>query len=243
MFAGTCAGNNYPLRGGKFSNFEGGIRTNAFVSGGAIPESRRGSKETALVTGWDFYATHLAAAGISSIVDEAAQMAGLPDLDSINQWPLFTGANVTSPRVEMSIGDTTAMTYNGKGDTLVGGLLRADGLKLLLGAENKLFLIDQDVIAGGPLYPNASSWDLFPQAHVKFCGRTAATGCLFNVTEDPSEEKNIASERKEDFDAMLARIDSLQRSVFSPDRGEDDGRACAMGTGAYGGYWGPFTGF
>ena len=37
MAAGLCGGNNYPLRGGKL-NFEGGIRVNAFVTGGALPE-------------------------------------------------------------------------------------------------------------------------------------------------------------------------------------------------------------
>ena len=33
------AGNNFPLRGGKYSNFQGGIRVNAFVSGGYLPRT------------------------------------------------------------------------------------------------------------------------------------------------------------------------------------------------------------
>ena len=36
------AANNCPLRGGKYSDFEGGVRVVALVSGGLIPESRRG---------------------------------------------------------------------------------------------------------------------------------------------------------------------------------------------------------
>lgn len=40
IFKGICGGNNWPLRGGKFSNFEGGIRVNAFVSGGWVPTAR-----------------------------------------------------------------------------------------------------------------------------------------------------------------------------------------------------------
>jgi len=34
--------NNYPLRGSKFSDFEGGVRTNTFISGGYIPKQSRG---------------------------------------------------------------------------------------------------------------------------------------------------------------------------------------------------------
>eukprot|EP00940_MAST-03C_sp_MAST-3C-sp2_P003551 g3551.t1 len=35
--------NNYPLRGGKYNDFQGGVKTNAFVSGGFIPEDSRGT--------------------------------------------------------------------------------------------------------------------------------------------------------------------------------------------------------
>jgi len=37
--------NNFPLKGAKFSNWEGGTRANAFVSGGLIPAERRGTIE------------------------------------------------------------------------------------------------------------------------------------------------------------------------------------------------------
>ena len=31
-------GNNYPLKGGKITDWQGGVRVNAFVSGGYLPE-------------------------------------------------------------------------------------------------------------------------------------------------------------------------------------------------------------
>ena len=34
---------NFPLRGGKFYDFEGGVRSAAFVSGGYLPPAVRGS--------------------------------------------------------------------------------------------------------------------------------------------------------------------------------------------------------
>ena len=40
----TSGANNYPLRGGKIGIMEGGIRLNAFVSGGVLPAAVRGTK-------------------------------------------------------------------------------------------------------------------------------------------------------------------------------------------------------
>ncbi len=34
--------NNYPLKGGKSSDWQGGVRVNAFASGGFIPETQKG---------------------------------------------------------------------------------------------------------------------------------------------------------------------------------------------------------
>ena len=78
------------------------------------------------------------------------------------------------------------MEANGDGKTLVGGLIEADAdgtlWKLLLGAPDKLYRIDQDVRTG-PSWPNSSS-KLVPLAHSRTCGRAVKRGCLFEVTSD-----------------------------------------------------------
>lgn len=38
--------NNYPLKGGKLSDWQGGVRVNAFVAGGYLPEKMQGLKLT-----------------------------------------------------------------------------------------------------------------------------------------------------------------------------------------------------
>jgi hypothetical protein len=43
------------LRGGKFSDFDGGTRTNAFVSGGLVPATSRGTVYEGIVSIADWY--------------------------------------------------------------------------------------------------------------------------------------------------------------------------------------------
>jgi hypothetical protein len=41
-WVGSTGSNNWPLRGSKVSDFEGGVRTVAFLTGGYLPEAVRG---------------------------------------------------------------------------------------------------------------------------------------------------------------------------------------------------------
>lgn len=60
---GRGAGSNYPLRGEKRTNYEGGMRVAAFVSGGLIPPGLRGSSNSIRFHIVDWYATFAYLAG------------------------------------------------------------------------------------------------------------------------------------------------------------------------------------
>lgn len=242
MFDGTCGGNNYPLRGGKFSNFEGGIRSVALVGGGALPAATRGTVSQDLVAIWDWYSTYAFLAGVDP-TDHAAAAMGLPAVDSISAWPVLEGQG--SARSEVEVGDTSAIYYNGDGDTLVGGLIWRDNrtagklVKVLVGAADMALRIPQDVTTGR-IYPNGT---FFSQLHVRRCGRTPERGCMFDIEQDPTETTNLATEPGFTglFFAMLARIDELQQTVYSPVRGwRADPAACEQALGANDGFWGPW---
>lgn len=74
-------------------NHEGGIRVNAWVSGGLIAAKYPhmvGTKLTGLTSIADFYATVAGVAGVDP-TDHKAAAAKLPPIDSVNLWPYFTG--------------------------------------------------------------------------------------------------------------------------------------------------------
>jgi len=94
-------GNNYPLRGAKFTDFEGGVRASAFVSGGSslIPKARRGSTSTAWVHICDWFATFASLAGADP---SDTPGAGVPASDGVNVWPAIT-SDAPSPRTEILV--------------------------------------------------------------------------------------------------------------------------------------------
>ena len=226
--------NNFPLRGGKLTNWEAGIRANAFASGGFIPPALRGSVNDGLLAIADLYTTFASLAGVDA-TDARAAAAGLPPVDGLDVSGLFTGANSSSPRLELPVG----VAYSADGDddppagpTYVQALIRADGIKLILGQVGGGFF-------QGPDFPNASGWPTVPPAD---CGNlTLGTGgCLFNVRSDPHELADVAGAFPAVAAEMRSRIAELQRSVYSPDRGGDDPAACAAAVSRWGGFVGPF---
>ena len=205
--------NNYPLKGGKASNWQGGLRVNAFASGGFLPEMMRGKKCDGYIHLADWYSTFCALAGVDP-TDERAAQAKLPPIDSMNMWPLISGQTDTSPRTDVPANS----------DTLISG-----DLKIILGNADQ---------AGwtGPQYPNLTN----PRGGIKVIEHCGDSGCLYNIKQDPEERVNLASQMPDDLKRMRAKLAEYQESHFSPDRGKVWPGACDTAVNDYGGFWGPF---
>lgn len=212
-FSGEAGASNFPLRGGKYSPFEGGIRSTAFVSGGFLPEPVRGTTLSGIIHFADWYHTFCALAGVDP-TDHAAARAGLPPIDSLNMWPLISGANMTSPRTEILVRE----------DTLVQGRY-----KLIVGT------VDHAGWAG-PQYPNITS----AGHEVALVNLTCDPGCLFDVQADPSEYHNIARGQPARLHAMLARLAALQSTIWHRHMPPLDPACNATAYSRYGGFLGPW---
>mmetsp|Transcript_3546 Transcript_3546/g.6861 ORF Transcript_3546/g.6861 Transcript_3546/m.6861 type:complete len:664 (-) Transcript_3546:109-2100(-) len=239
------AANNYPLKGGKYSDWEGGIRTNALVSGGFVPRQSRGTTFSGVVSNADWYATLCELAGVDP-EDHAATAANkrlreqhlplLRGVDGIPQWGfILNGTNGRQAPLHISAKSVMHWPY-----------------KLITGKQ--LYSAWQ-----GPVYPNCSTVASAGAANgpsfadlaifnLRIALSEKATwtqdcgaGCLFNVEVDPTEHHNLAGLPK--HAATVARLQrklrELNRDLFRPDRGNDTIDAC-MAFIDNGGYYGPF---
>ena len=254
---GSAGANNYPLRGGKVrfrsfpcvaafaqsvsqlppppqvSNWEGGVRTNAFLSGGLVPQAKRGTTHDDLIACWDWYASFCELAGVDPD-DGAAAAAGLPPIDSVSQLPYIFGRNATPARTVVELGvpitpgqATQPFSYNiANGNVYVGGAVTKKW-KLLVGAQF-------ESVWTGPFYPNASRWDdvlVDCGGGLPFPGRPPASptlrGCLYDMDNDPTEHENVADANPDVVAALNATIVEAQRGVISYLHGTLDPAACA----------------
>lgn len=214
---------NFPLRGGKYSDFEGGVRATAFVSGGYLPTNLRGVVRSQPIHIADWYATLPFLAGREAI-DETAKQSGLPGLDAVNVWPyLHSGDESKLARSEIPLSR----------DSLIMG-------------DYKLLWTKVVYEAGwtGPSYPNASS----SKADVEGVGLNCSNGCLFDVANDPGEHRNLADTEKDVLERMKSRLIEMRTSFFeNGDKGIDSCPpgidmpcACWMAVNYYGGFFGPY---
>ena len=222
------AGNNWPLRSGKYHPFEGGVRVSAMWSGGYLPPASRGTVSHGLVHIADYYATLCALSGLPAAEcnrDDLASAAGLPPIDSQNVWDLVENGGPPT-RTEVPIDATVLLQVNGS-------------------HWWKLFTNPRVVGAGwtGPVFPNSTSPD--PEGPTMQCKRG---GCLFDVAADEAETNDVAADHPEIVAAMGARLALLAQGFYSNnDTGGQD--ICPKGTGhcmcwaaenVYGGFIGPF---
>jgi len=209
-------GSNYPLRGGKQGEFEGGIRTNAFVAGGVVPPERRGTKFQGIFHIADWYATFCSLAGVDYVDHAAAEgnkylsAQSLPlmsPVDSRPQWHhMMHGTNGRPDPLHISHLTVLHWPY-----------------KLITGRHKYGFWTEAvwpkctDLGPG----PNYGSVDVFgilvPLVNetqrdgvyemVEDCG----DGCLFNVEADPTEKSDLA--KKPAYGKLLKQLQHMLRSL------------------------------
>lgn len=259
----SAAANNYPLRGSKLADFEGGIRVNAFVSGGFLPEKIRGTKTEELGHVSDWYKTLCGLAGVSSF-DTLGHEYDLPPVEGIDLWPMISGTG--SGRDEIYISEKAIIM--GKYKLLTG----MHGFDIRTGPRYPNNTCDNNADCrqpGGnsgywlPCVPSKDDPDVciesargtesfckfegYPRALEKLggwvtnCEENGKIGCLFNIFDDPLEEDDLAL--KEEFQelakSMLLKLQAHRLTNFDPDRGAENYLACIAGF-YYGGFIGPF---
>ena len=233
---------------GKYSDFEGGTNTVAFVSGGVLPPSSRGTTYDALVSAADWYGTFADAAGVVGWEhDEEAEAAGLPPVDSVSHWPSIIGRSTSQRKGGRRRGQHLNATYSGGGGSGGNGGSSSGTVRASIHLSSQAFVHGSyKVVTGmqvmaiyqGPSYPNNSGTQPLdkPVQGGRFdCG----VGCLFDVLRDPTEHHDLAAEQPEQLATMLELLAEANKTLFAPDRGAGDPQACVQAR-KYGGYYGPW---
>lgn len=185
--------NNYPLRGGKGNDFEGGVRAAAFVAGGALGLPAGSTIEHPIHIA-DWYATFCALAGVAPHQDEraAAWRGEVPPVDSIDQSVLLARVGAPAARTEVPL-----------------------SYQALIVGEMKLVL-NTTIVEGrrsgywtGPTWPTDA-------AHVPVEDDPGCPplGCLFNLSADETEHHDLSADMPHVHARLAARLATLVRGKF-----------------------------
>ena len=224
-YRSTCldfggAASNHPLKGGKESFWEGGVRVAAFAAGGFIPAAERGSSRDALIATADWLASFAALAGVDP-TDTKAAAHGLPPIDSIDQSAVLlsgAGSAPSPPRTQLVLDPSAIIVESGP-----------HLYKLLLGRVSFATWT-------GPRFPNASS-DNASMAVGCDCG---SAGCLYDVAADPTEHVEIGAANPGVVARLRDMLLAAATTTFAPSRGVPIQAACDTARTVYHGHYGPF---
>lgn len=203
---------NYPLRGGKHSLYEGGVRVTAVVSGPMLHS--QGVNESGLMHHVDWLPTLLDASGINYQPKEGFELHG------VSQWELLTTKGATSKRNETicnidplqpAVGDKVIPPGSGN-----AAIVTSSGWKLHLGLTgppdgysppNSSLVIDT-VDAFADVSLSTSTLNLWPLKNM--------TAQLFNLNEDPYERNDVASSNPTIVAMLTDRLSQWGRSAVTP---------------------------
>lgn len=209
------ASSNWPLRGGKGTLFEGGIRAVSVVGGGVVPAHARGAERLEPVHAVDVAPTLL---GRALGADGAARAAGAPK-DGLDVWEYVAdGAPMAARREAILINAHRGRTaylyasFDNEGeaederDELDNSAIVAWPWKLIVGDVTKIYPAD----ALGYWTVSPYEWVAGPD------GADEAVGAvrLYNLERDEAETTNLALR----LPSQVARLHALLRDWATGER-------------------------
>eukprot|EP01084_Bolivina_argentea_P227474 384165_1 len=235
--ADLSCGDNFPLRGCKKTSFEGGIRVPAFISGGYLDDSVRGStfgNDNFYVHVTDWYPTLLEAAGIDISYAKSRKKVDInykPEwetvsynvpLDGRSIWKQLHGEE-TDKDLTQRLLILDLVRYGDDFDTL-NGTIRWGKWKYIKGlgqyySGNKLPDDGNIGYVWGNDWANldidnALGCDLNTEPTNLMCFYTEI-GCLFDISVDPCEFTDL-SETEPDILSYLQEMLTLQMQKYLP---------------------------
>jgi len=216
---GVTYGVNYPLRGEKHTNWEGGMRVSAFVSGGFVPERLRDTASDLVMHIADWYPTLCKLAGADPTDDPPVPPlpvdpanpnkdiyghASWPPVDGVDVWPLLAAG---SPP------EATAAHPNGLWLSREVMLL---GPHKIVVAQPDPSTMASKSLHNGWKWPNGTWVDSDDTRFGcnKYKDRTNFRPCVFDVVSDPREESNLASSAPMLLRSMWALLNTTQLSAY-----------------------------
>lgn len=238
---------NYPLVGRKCLSWEGGTRVFAFVSGGLVPPSLRGTTNNQLMHISDWYTTFTVMAGVDPRDDWKDPTTNITHpIDGINVWPALMSGKAAArllPTTHKSL-----LHDDGSGKhmwkLIQGNETRADRFH----ANGSVYEDPYNLCLPGDVN---GSYGIQYDCHNSL-GQNGGGGrmscivcsddrpCLFDVIADPGETKNLASILPEMVTTMKAQLAKYTVYVPPLSQGNLDCYDCAFNqTEVWSGFPGP----
>ncbi|KAI5096533.1 arylsulfatase B, partial [Silurus meridionalis] len=220
-------GSNWPLRGRKWSLWEGGVKGVAFVTGPLVKQPGTVNRELIHISDW--LPTLVSVAGGST--------NGTKPLDGFNMWDTISKGKA-SPRQELlhNIDPlyVDVAPYAFRRNSLRTGSVSASHFNVSMHAAIRYQ--NWKLLTG---YPGCPVW--FPRPGETVGGVSDEVPplkkvMLFDIDTDPQERNEISHQHPEIVDFLLKRLKSLQEGAKPINFPPDDPRCDPQKAGA----WGPW---
>jgi arylsulfatase A-like enzyme len=244
---------NWPLRGGKGSFWEGGVRAVGFVNSPLIKQPGRTTRRLMHISDWFPTFVHLSGGDLN----------GTKPLDGVNQWEAIS-RNAASPRKELLLGIATTadMTLDKRRISkecrpYIPKVLRQCGKsndpKRCMAKKGDPCLTYKGSRWCGRSAIRRGKWKLLvgtqkpgnwiqPRGSEKqtYCSSSYENGkrlLLFNVRRDPSETTDLSQSYPKKVAKLMAKLEEYRRHSVGETKVPEDIMGAPMNNG---GVWGPW---